>query len=142
MQIKQVTPFMPEKSILDEIRTEWFTPETVAEALDVDVSTVYRWLNSGTLPGIQLGKKWRITEADIRRFIREERLRQEYKIRHREALHEARKELGRRQAQEPDQVLEIGQCACCELPIVVNANSHVAEVCSKLCAEALDDLRF
>jgi excisionase family DNA binding protein len=52
------------------------TPEWLAETLDIDKNAVYRYLNEGTLPGLQLGRKWLISESTVVRFLKEEEARQ------------------------------------------------------------------
>ena len=52
---------------------EWYTPEQVADRLQVSVWTVRRWLKSGELPGIRFGGVWRVSEADLAAFIEEQR---------------------------------------------------------------------
>ncbi|MEX0782089.1 MAG: helix-turn-helix domain-containing protein [Dehalococcoidia bacterium] len=44
----------------------------MAEQLGLDKNTVYRFLNEGRLPGLQLGKKWLIEERGLREFLRRE----------------------------------------------------------------------
>ncbi|MBE0403101.1 helix-turn-helix domain-containing protein [Halomonas citrativorans] len=44
-----------------------YTPKEASKALSVSVATVYRWMDDGTLPVVQMGK---------RRMIHAERLRQ------------------------------------------------------------------
>ena len=44
-------------SVLDYREPEW-----VAEKLGLDKNTVYRYLQEGALPGVQLGRKWLISE--------------------------------------------------------------------------------
>jgi excisionase family DNA binding protein len=128
---------MTEKSILQEIRTEWFTPEQVAEWLDVDVTTVYRWLNGGLLSGVQLGKKWRITENDIRSFIAEERKRQERKVLYRRNLREAKAELKRRRASQPEKNCEIVECLTCGMPFAAESlENDLPTFCSQSCANS------
>ena len=46
--------------------------EWVSEQLGLDKNTVYRYLNDGRLPGLQLGKKWLIEEDGLRDFLRRE----------------------------------------------------------------------
>ena len=50
---------------------EYLTVSEVAKRLKVTPLTVRRWLNSGSLAGIQLGDRagWRITEADLQAFL-------------------------------------------------------------------------
>jgi excisionase family DNA binding protein len=49
------------------------TAEEVAERLRVSVFTVRSWLQSGRLRGFKLpgSRSWRVSEADLERFIRE-----------------------------------------------------------------------
>ncbi len=50
----------------------------VAEQLGLEKNTVYRYLNEGKLPGLQLGKKWLIEEQTLREWLlREQRLQTE-----------------------------------------------------------------
>lgn len=44
-------------------------PEWVAEQLGVDKNTVYRHLASGALPGLQLGRRWLISERRLAEFL-------------------------------------------------------------------------
>jgi excisionase family DNA binding protein len=53
--------------------TRYYTPEEVATKLQVTRRTVYRWLTEGKLPGLRAGAGWRITEAAVERFLREQR---------------------------------------------------------------------
>lgn len=46
--------------------------EWVSEQLGLDKNTVYRYLNDGRLPGLQLGKKWLVEEQGLRDFLRRE----------------------------------------------------------------------
>jgi len=47
-------------SILD-----YRTPEWVAEQLGIDKNTLYRHLHDGTIPALQLGRKWLISESRL-----------------------------------------------------------------------------
>ena len=47
-------------------------PEWVAEKLGLDKNTVYRWLQEGTLPGLQIGRKWLISESQLGQFLDEQ----------------------------------------------------------------------
>jgi len=44
----------------------------VADELGVDKNTVYRYLNDGRIPGLQIGKKWLIEEEALREWLRRE----------------------------------------------------------------------
>ena len=51
-------------------------PEWVAEKLNLDKNAVYRYLNDGLLPGMQLGRKWLISESSLAEFLMAEQRRQ------------------------------------------------------------------
>ena len=46
-----------------------YTPEQVAEMLAVKESTVRHWMRSGKMPGIKIGKFWRIPEDALREYL-------------------------------------------------------------------------
>ena len=47
-------------------------PEWVAEKLGLDKNTVYKYLQEGWLPGVQLGRKWLISERLLAEFLEKE----------------------------------------------------------------------
>jgi excisionase family DNA binding protein len=47
-----------------------YTPEEVAERLNVSVATVHEFLRDGRLKGFKLTRQWRIERADVEEFIR------------------------------------------------------------------------
>src|SRR6266478_5820079 len=47
-------------------------PDWVAERLGVDKNTVYRFLQDGTLPALQLGRKWLISERRLLEWLEQE----------------------------------------------------------------------
>lgn len=51
-------------------------PEWVAEQLNIDKNAVYRLLNEGLLPGLQLGRKWLISESSLVEHLKAEERRQ------------------------------------------------------------------
>lgn len=53
---------------------EILTPEQVAEHLQVQQRTVQDWLRSGTLPGMKLGRLWRIRREDLEGFLKLRRI--------------------------------------------------------------------
>jgi excisionase family DNA binding protein len=117
--------------------SDWITPEQVSESLDVDVTTVYRWLNTGMLKGFQLGKTWRISEPDVLTFVQEEKHRQERKIAKRVALRDARRTLKRRKDESPQEAWGIRECDYCGLPFVTNEVGNFV-FCSPRCEEAFE----
>ena len=48
-----------------------YTPEEVAERLQLSEQTVRRWLREEKLKGVKLGSKWRIRERDIQELLKE-----------------------------------------------------------------------
>ena len=44
-------------------------PEWVADQLGIDKNTVYKYLQEGSLPGLQLGRKWLISERRLADFL-------------------------------------------------------------------------
>tara|TARA_Y100000758_G_scaffold259913_1_gene197731 strand:- start:13 stop:621 length:609 start_codon:yes stop_codon:yes gene_type:complete len=47
-------------------------PEWVAEKLGLEKNTIYRWLHDGTLPGLQIGRKWLISESELGQFLEQQ----------------------------------------------------------------------
>src|SRR5438128_1709589 len=47
-------------------------PDWVADKLGVDKNTVYRFLQDGTLPALQLGRKWLISERRLAEWLEQE----------------------------------------------------------------------
>jgi excisionase family DNA binding protein len=50
---------------------QWLTVEQVAERLQVHIETVRRWIRSGDLPSVRLGRRagYRIKAADLEAFL-------------------------------------------------------------------------
>lgn len=49
------------------------TPEEVAELLRVSAAAIQRLLRRGELPGVRIGKIWRVEDADLQRWLRRRR---------------------------------------------------------------------
>ena len=47
-------------------------PDWVAERLGLDKNTVYKFLQDGRIPALQLGRKWLISESRLTEWMREE----------------------------------------------------------------------
>ena len=45
------------------------TPLEVAERLRVNREVVYKWLQSGKMKGIRVGRHWRIRSSDLDAFL-------------------------------------------------------------------------
>lgn len=52
-----------------KISDKLLTPEEVAEKFSVTVNTVRDWLRTGELPGIKIGKIWRVRQQELNEFI-------------------------------------------------------------------------
>ena len=48
--------------------TKFFTVKQVAEYFNASVHTVYFWINTGLIGHHKLGKRYRISEDDVRLF--------------------------------------------------------------------------
>lgn len=48
-----------------------FTPEEVAERLNVQSRTVRDWLRSGKMRGVKAGRLWRIEETAFKEFLKD-----------------------------------------------------------------------
>ena len=70
---------MPE----DSPKLDYRDPEWVAEQLGIDKNTVYKYLQEGSLPGLQLGRKWLVSERRLADFL--ERVEREQTARRRDA---------------------------------------------------------
>jgi excisionase family DNA binding protein len=53
----------------DAPKLDYRDPEWVADQLGIDKNTVYRYLQDGSLPGLQLGRKWLISERRLADFL-------------------------------------------------------------------------
>ncbi len=57
-------------------RLDFRDPDWVAQQLGIDKNAVYKYLNDGVLPGLQLGRKWLISETSLIQFLKEEERKQ------------------------------------------------------------------
>ena len=53
----------------EPVRLDYRDPEWVAEKLGIDKNTVYKYLQDGSLPGLQLGRKWLVSERRLSEFL-------------------------------------------------------------------------
>jgi len=51
-------------------------PEWVAQQLGIEKNTVYKFLQDGTIPALQLGRKWLISESRLSEWLEEQTRRQ------------------------------------------------------------------
>jgi excisionase family DNA binding protein len=47
------------------------TIQNVADECQVSTKTVRRWIDDGELAAYKLGRQWRISELDLKHFLRE-----------------------------------------------------------------------
>ena len=47
-----------------------YTPQEVAEALNVSRQTVYNWIKAGKLPAHKVGGTFRVYETDLKDFAK------------------------------------------------------------------------
>jgi len=50
---------------------EYLTPEQVAETLQITVATIRRYIRDGKLKASKLGRVYRVSRAEVERFMRE-----------------------------------------------------------------------
>jgi excisionase family DNA binding protein len=53
------------------IEPKLLTPAQIAEALQLNESTITRWLRKGRLRGFKVGKDWRVSATDLDAFLEE-----------------------------------------------------------------------
>ena len=53
----------------DRSQHQTMTVPELAERIGVDVSTAYRYLRAGALPGVQAGSSWLIDRERVERFL-------------------------------------------------------------------------
>ena len=46
-------------------------PDWAARKLGLEKNTIYRWLRDGTLPGLLIGRRWLISESQLKQFLEE-----------------------------------------------------------------------
>jgi excisionase family DNA binding protein len=56
----------------EDAALDYREPEWVAEKLGLDKNTVYKYLQEGWLPGVQLGRKWLISERLLAQHLESE----------------------------------------------------------------------
>ncbi len=52
---------------------EFLTVQEVAKELRIDPKTVIRWINTGYLPGLRIGKYYRVPKTDYQKFLEKHR---------------------------------------------------------------------
>ena len=51
----------------------FYKAEELAEALQVNIMTIYRYIKSGKLMAYKIGKEYRIDDVEFKRFLRKSR---------------------------------------------------------------------
>jgi len=53
---------------------DFYTAQQIAEKLQVNIMTIYRYINSGKLKGYKFGKEFRISADDFKKFLRDNKI--------------------------------------------------------------------
>jgi len=53
---------------------DYYTPQQVADKLQLTVRTIWSYIRSGKLPASKLGRDYRISEEQLERFMRAQEL--------------------------------------------------------------------
>ena len=53
----------------DKRQAEYYTAKELAELLSLNVMTIYRYIDAGTLKAYKIGKEFRIEKAEFERFM-------------------------------------------------------------------------
>lgn len=51
---------------------KYYSPESIAELLNLHPATIRKWIRQGKLKAVKLGRVWRITEDDLQEFLKQE----------------------------------------------------------------------
>ena len=51
---------------------KYYTPEQIAQLLQVNVVTVHRWLRNGKLKSVKLGRLWRVSSKNLEELVHSE----------------------------------------------------------------------
>lgn len=49
---------------------DYYTPEQLAEKLQLSVRTIWAYIRDGKLPASKMGRKYRISEEQLERFMK------------------------------------------------------------------------
>lgn len=60
---------MPDLPPVQTQGAELLTIRDVARLLKIKPDTLYRWVKRGQLPGVKIGKEWRIPRSDVEKFV-------------------------------------------------------------------------
>jgi len=62
---------MPKKKSIQTKQKPMLSLPTIAEQLDISWWTVRKWIDSGVLKAVKLGRQYRVEEAELARFLKE-----------------------------------------------------------------------
>lgn len=48
---------------------EHYTPQEIADALKLNVRTIYKWIREEKITAVKLGDVWRISESELQRLL-------------------------------------------------------------------------
>jgi excisionase family DNA binding protein len=55
-----------------EMKERYFTPEQVAETLQVSIDTILRLINNKKIKASKIGNQWRIKEGALEKYLEEQ----------------------------------------------------------------------
>jgi len=50
----------------------YYTPKELSDKLKLNLRTIYKWIREGKVNAIKLGDVWRISEVELKRFLKNE----------------------------------------------------------------------
>jgi len=63
-------PIQREHQPLDSYATTWYTPDQIADMLQISKFSIYRAIKAGKLPAYQIDSIYRITDNDLSHWIK------------------------------------------------------------------------
>lgn len=57
-------------SKLDEINEPWVSTKDIAEHLGITMETVRKWIKSGEIPCIRIGKLWKFKKSEVDTWLK------------------------------------------------------------------------
>jgi excisionase family DNA binding protein len=55
-------------------KMDYYTPEQVAEKLQISVRTVWKYIREGQMPASKIGRGYRISEEQLERFMQSQEI--------------------------------------------------------------------
>lgn len=60
---------MEDPKVIEKQKVDVYKLSEVADYLRVSRRTIYSYIKQGKLPGFQIGSEWRVTKANLEKFI-------------------------------------------------------------------------